>query len=527
MDAATGRTQTANPPWTVLLLLLAFVHAARAVAAHPNGYRRSGSCQSWCNVHTCDRPGCAGCEVCTARESGRVCLDHCNAYTCEQEVCAGCDACRATPGEQCAPICNLYTCSLSLCSGCAQCADLAYGEACAAWCIPQITCSVGAFCAGCPGCEAQRQAQILKHVNADQERWRQTATGLADAIKELVFVHDAATGKRKLKIVDPNQAAMYNRCLYQENYVLAERERKWQCSENNKSPNWHHPHSSALGLGNYPYSPTPAVRQMLADFAGLERTLIDDLLIQSNLSVIDGSATPAQMRASKGQWCGMPIPENAMADDARDVNQYWKQCVSPNAGFFNVLQCEDDTPGTYAVLGYAALNQGVCYPAHHHWASEIYWQVDGTMTWTTWEGCVNGTYPDVELASDADLSQTANPDCVRSTNTLTPDALGAPRRQKPMVPHEIDTTVATNGPNTGGLTVYFWGLMNETSLDNAYQSTLSREDGFDPLMPDSCAYGLGSHMASESKLPRVEAVQTMNREGVKWCPASSYAEMLG
>ena len=114
---------------------------------------------------------------------------------------------------------------------------------------------------------------------------------------------------------------------------------------------------------------------------------------------------------------------------------------------------------SYAVLGYAAWNQGVCYPAHHHWASEIYWQIDGTATWTTWEGCADHTFPNIDATFDPDL--VATDECTIKRVTDVPSALGEPHRQAPMIPHEIDTTVTTNGPNEGALTIYFWALMPE------------------------------------------------------------------
>ena len=77
-----------------------------------------------------------------------------------------------------------------------------------------------------------------------------------------------------------------------------------------------------------------------------------------------------------------------------------------NAGYFNALICapwawliqlrhssfhqvagvenSKDTNGSYAVLGIAALNHGVCYPAHRHDNQEAYWQLNGPGWWRTW-----------------------------------------------------------------------------------------------------------------------------------------------
>ncbi|CAE7249555.1 unnamed protein product, partial [Symbiodinium pilosum] len=80
----------------------------------------------------------------------------------------------------------------------------------------------------------------------------------------------------------------------------------------------------------------------------------------------------------------MPAPPEHEDEMGRPVGArtFWEDCVMRNAGYFNALVC--DTNGSYSVLGLAALNHGVCYPAHNHDNQEAYWQLGGPGWWKTW-----------------------------------------------------------------------------------------------------------------------------------------------
>ena len=51
------------------------------------------------------------------------------------------------------------------------------------------------------------------------------------------------------------------------------------------------------------------------------------------------------------------------------------RCTDPN----DIKTCS-----TTANIGFAAVEEGVCYPAHQHMAEEGYWQIAGRGWWRTW-----------------------------------------------------------------------------------------------------------------------------------------------
>jgi len=83
--------------------------------------------------------------------------------------------------------------------------------------------------------------------------------------------------------------------------------------------------------------------------------------------------------AKRDAWCGMPSPE---ATGFKEPKNYWEKCVMENAGYFNTLRCNDEN--IHAVLGIAAINPNVCYPAHAHLNEEAYWQIGGEGRWKAW-----------------------------------------------------------------------------------------------------------------------------------------------
>jgi hypothetical protein len=120
-----------------------------------------------------------------------------------------------------------------------------------------------------------------------------------------------------------------------------------------------------------PYQPTDDALELLANAT--------DASLSSLGSMRIGLGQPL---APDGSWCGMPSPGFANLKDLSPqellANQYWLHCVKPRAGYFNVLHCS-----TYAVLGYAALEASICYPAHVHLAKIAYWQIGGRGWWRT------------------------------------------------------------------------------------------------------------------------------------------------
>lgn len=235
----------------------------------------------------------------------------------------------------------------------------------------------------------------------ETENWYKNAERLARRIKQVVFSKEGF-----LDIGTSNAMSMLGRCQLESDFQPAEPDMKWQCGESlhdskthtmkDFATNYIQMSPNGIDFVDHAYLPDEIVYESVSNFTGVSIHDLKHLTFLSGLnqsSSVDNddwlNATnlvrPSQkaIKASKGKWCGMPLP--AMHSDKSSIAQnYWTQCVMPKAGYFDVLRCKDVTNGAYAVLGFAALNQGVCYPAHEHYAAETYWQIGGRAIWRKW-----------------------------------------------------------------------------------------------------------------------------------------------
>ena len=163
-------------------------------------------------------------------------------------------------------------------------------------------------------------------------------------------------------------------------------------------------------------------------------------------------------RDTHGQWCGMPFPSKSQ----KEAYAYWEKCVTPKAGFINVLQCESINGTIGGVLGYVSIERGVCYAAHMHWADEAYWQVTGSGSWRTWDWLRN--HSRWSLKTEVDLRG-------------APSALHVNAREHP---HELDTT-----DSTSMVLLYWWGKKPDTHPDD-YTWVSQIRDTWPPLEGRSC-----------------------------------------
>jgi len=134
----------------------------------------------------------------------------------------------------------------------------------------------------------------------------------------------------------------------------------WQCG------------SSFFKHGGKTYSPNHQVKNDMKSVFGITD---QDLNIRFFPNGVSGNRRGKKRDA----WCGMPSPG---ATGFEEPKKYWEKCVMQNAGYFNTLRCKK--ANIHAVLGIAAINPNVCYPAHAHLNEEAYWQIGGEGTWKAW-----------------------------------------------------------------------------------------------------------------------------------------------
>lgn len=195
-------------------------------------------------------------------------------------------------------------------------------------------------------------------------------------------------------------------CKTTSDYKVAPKTAAWQCAQD-KNTNF--------GDAKTSYQPSDGVLASLAAFASIDVAELKQLNIGSFAST-DATADASM----NGKWCGMPGPPND------NVNHFWDNCVKSNGGYFNVAYCDDNNQ--YAVLGFAAINPGVCYPVHHHNNEEEYWQIGGNSTWKAW---MNGN---------------------QAAGTVFHGESGVKRIHYAGTPHEMQTE------NGFMLSVYWWAM---------------------------------------------------------------------
>jgi hypothetical protein len=193
----------------------------------------------------------------------------------------------------------------------------------------------------------------------------QVPMALVDFLADVVALPAEGTDKKKRRLaIPPDMLKKLNgKCATLDQYTAAENTQYWQCSQKKTSPNFPLELNADIGKA---YKPADNVLELLANATGASLSSLQSMRI--------GSGQPS---ATNGSWCGMPAPGAGDLDNVDELlpqdalaHKYWTQCVSPRAGYFNVLQCEGDCDegktgpdcSTYAVLGYAAMDASVCYP---------------------------------------------------------------------------------------------------------------------------------------------------------------------
>ncbi|CAJ1393120.1 unnamed protein product [Effrenium voratum] len=273
------------------------------------------------------------------------------------------------------------------------------------------------------GCALQALQRQGRRV-ADAQAWNEVMAALVPKIQKMVFEDGQLAVSKEMR------EAMRGTCLSSKEYVTAQApfDDFWQCaSEDNDN------------FGASAYCPSRRVAQRLANFTGLDLKVLEKLHLQSG----------NESAALYGKWCGMPAPpeyEDAYSGPVGN-RAFWEDCVMRNSGYFNALKC--DTNGSYAVLGIAALNHGVCYPAHRHDNQEAYWQIAGPGWWKTWP----------ESFSDKPNMKPYSEIRVTSAN----DALRLHNHAGGLI-HEMDTTFDDDFL----LAVYWWGKPVYTTVNYAY-----------------------------------------------------------
>ena len=169
--------------------------------------------------------------------------------------------------------------------------------------------------------------------------------------------------------------------------MYAPRTEQDQCTQQGAKnfPNASDPKS---GVG---YRPDDQVLEDLSTITGGVVT-VEELRRLQILSGIEAGDKKSLGKAL-GKWCSMPAPNTGDQGifPVEQAEDFWKQCVMPHAGYFNVLVCNPPGSNFSAQIGLMAMNPDVCYPLHAHVATEVYWQVGGQAVWRTWTDCSNNT----------------------------------------------------------------------------------------------------------------------------------------
>lgn len=307
--------------------------------------------------------------------------------------------------------------------------------------------------------------------------------GLVDFIKKVVSVPAAGRGRHSINIPPDMLHRMNGFCSFLEEYEPAENTNYFQCSTDMDNPNFPFDDDSAEEK-KHGYTPSDELYELWSKATNVSVEALRKIHIGSGLET-----------HAPGVLCSMPLPP----EDQINAREYWKLCIQPRAGFFNALQCkglcEDptdvETCSTVGVIGYALMEEGVCYPSHMHQAEEGYWQIAGRGWWKTW--------------FDQEGSFFGDDRYITTQNTMGSDYAFHAQRQG--VVHEMDTTANLDG--TGQATIrspmvmiYFWGL--STALDNNYR--------YVPDLKDQQISGAGldnGSCATERRIPPRDSNQTI------------------
>eukprot|EP00978_Attheya_sp_CCMP212_P047902 scaffold446275_cov55-Attheya_sp.AAC.1 len=276
---------------------------------------------------------------------------------------------------------------------------------------------------------------------------------LVDFLSDVVAFPAGADGRRRLALPPDMLEKLNGKCATLDDYTSSSNTPYWQCAQNKNNPTY--PLEGNDASEGTAYKPKNDVLGLLASATGASLSSLQSMNI--------GPDQPSEL---DGSWCGMPAPgadklknDGTLSPQDRLAYDYWLQCVSPRAGFFNTLQCEGDCNedggncSTYAVLGYAAMDPSVCYAAHQHMSEEAYWQIGGRGWWRTWN---NVSEVDNHIMA-------SNDNFGGSKYAFHPHRSGTP--------HEFDTTNNLDGDEGAGtledpmVMVYWWGLDDAISND--------------------------------------------------------------
>jgi len=282
------------------------------------------------------------------------------------------------------------------------------------------------------GCALQAlQRRGLTQDGASDAAWSEVMSALVPRIRKLVFEN------RQLAVSKTMRDAMKGTCLTEDEYRTSQTpfSDHWQCAaaENDN-------------FGESAYCPSERVIKSLGRYAGVSMETFSKFHLRSS----------NESDALYGKWCGMPAPPEYEHPYGGVVGAraFWEDCVMRNAGYFNAMIC--DTKDSYAVLGIAALNHGVCYPAHRHDNQEAYWQLNGPGWWKTWPENFTA-WPNQQPYSE-----------VRMTSAKGPWQL---HNHPGGLIHEMDTT----DDDDYLLAVYWWGKPAETDVNYAYSHAVQEQ----------------------------------------------------
>ncbi|CAK9048574.1 unnamed protein product [Durusdinium trenchii] len=292
------------------------------------------------------------------------------------------------------------------------------------WTLGDDECQSGGPCA----LDALQRRGLMRSDDA----WKEVMAALVPQIQNLVFQDN------ELNVAKEMRKAMKGTCLTLDEYRASDRpfSDHWQCGSEGFN-----------NFGDAAYIPSERVIDGLSQFAGLPLKTLAKFHLHSN----------NDSEALYGKWCGMPAPpeyEDALTGRPVGARAFWEECVMRNAGYFNALIC--DTNDSYAVLGIAALNHGVCYPAHVHDNQEAYWQIRGPGWWRTWPQ--NFT----KAPNEWPWSE------IRMTKPQGPWQL---HNHPGGLVHEMDTT----SDDDFLLTVYWWGKPVDTEVNYAYSHAVQEQ----------------------------------------------------
>lgn len=315
----------------------------------------------------------------------------------------------------------------------------------------------------------------------------QVPEAFVNILPDIVALPPGVDGRHQLALPADMFERLNGQCAYLEQYTAAENSDAKQCTQNEHNPNFVLENGSGI-----PYVPSLLVRELLSNATGATVSAINRTNIGSQPNVPDGA------------WCGMPAAGSEklaagvnLTGQEKLAYDYWLKCVTPRAGYLNVLQCNGrcdengENCSTYAVIGYAAMEPGVCYPAHAHASEEAYWQIGGRGWWRTWNN----------ITGLGNFTSASNENFGGSKNAL--------HAQRSNIPHELDTTTnfdGDDGVNSFALpmAMVYWWAKNEDTPNNYRWASQVRGDENHPFQESAQSCG------NDRRIPKYD--ETRNQD---------------